>query len=133
MTLAADYTDSKQGRSIETDSQASPVLEIRQGFQIVFYGSDERPPRVERVVPIPHSVIDRYAHLAIRLANLEPLDEGGYYASIPGFVGVWASGATVADTMDELREVVKDWTTLKLIDGDLDIPPVADLDLRTFA
>ncbi len=110
------------------------VTSLSTVLQVVHYSTDtRRAPQVEREIPIPFSVIERYAQAATRMAHIEELEEGDLYASIPGFVGVWATADTRDALLAELGSVVEDWATLKVIDGDDDIPVVADIDLRRFS
>lgn len=76
------------------------------------------------------AVIEQYAHEAVKDAKIEVTETGELYASIPGFVGVWATGEDEDALMVELESVVRGWTMLKVRDGDRDLPVVANLDLR---
>ena len=59
-----------------------------------------------------------YIDAAMRHADYRKLEDGTWYASIAGFEGVWANGATVEGCRDELIEVLEEWIILKLRDGD---------------
>lgn len=80
---------------------------------------------------IPAGLVRRYAKCAVRLAIVRQLDDGTWFAEVPNFDGVWASGEAAADVIPELEDVIFDWAILKMLDGDTDIPPVGDIDLRT--
>lgn len=112
-------------------SHAGPTIETREGVQFLVFSNAEGV-KVERTVPIPYRMIERYAKAAARLAEIEP-DDGKLVATISGFDGVWASGATEADVVMELIDVIEEWATLKLIDGDDDIPVVDGIDLVNFS
>lgn len=57
-------------------------------------------------------------HAALRAARYKTLDDGSWFADIPGFEGVWASGDTVEECRSELREVLEEWLVLKIRDND---------------
>jgi hypothetical protein len=65
-----------------------------------------------------------YASEAVRYAVVKELDTGELVASIPGFDGVWASADDREALMGELESVVRDWTLLKIEDGDRDLPVI---------
>lgn len=86
---------------------------------------------VTDVRPIPFHLVHDYADQAARLGIVKELEDGGWYASIPSFEGVWATGEHAVDALGGLAEVVYDWAILKMLDGDTDIPVVNDIDLRS--
>lgn len=48
-------------------------------------------------------------------AKLEKIEDPlPYYASIPGFKGVWAQGKTKKEALSELQEVLEEWLLLKV-------------------
>lgn len=55
------------------------------------------------------AMTDDYVGLAMRNAEFETLEDGGLYAEIPGFRGVWAVGGNAAAVREELREVLREW------------------------
>lgn len=59
-----------------------------------------------------------YINCALKKAEYKKLDDGTWYASIPGFEGVWANGETVEACRHELSEVMEEWLILKLRDND---------------
>lgn len=63
-------------------------------------------------------MIVHYIHTALRHAEYKTLDDGTWFASIPGFDGVWANAATVEECRTELEEVLGEWLVLKIRDGD---------------
>lgn len=77
---------------------------------------------------IPSETLSSYEMAALELARFERLEDGSWYAEIPGFAGVWANGDTEDACRDELQEVLKEWLALKLRDGDDDIPVMAGID-----
>ena len=52
---------------------------------------------------------EEYLRQAMRRAEYERLDTGAWYARIPGFQGLWASGPTVEDTRNDLWEALDGW------------------------
>lgn len=75
-------------------------------------------------------LIDRYTRLAVRSASLKRLESGELFAEIRDLPGVWASGASEQEALKELREVVEDWATLKIQDGDRDLPIFGGINLN---
>ena len=71
----------------------------------------------------------RYIQAALKHAEYKKLDDGTWFAEIPGFDGVWANAATVEACRSELEEVLGEWLLLKLRDRD-PLPTVDDLHLR---
>ena len=60
-------------------------------------------------------MLTTYIEAALRHAIVERLpDDGSYYAEIPGFPGVWATGQAAYECLQELREVLEDWIVLQL-------------------
>ena len=63
-------------------------------------------------------MLSDYIHTALRKAEYRKLEEGTWFAEIPGFDGVWANGEYVEGCRAELMEVLEDWILLKLRDQD---------------
>jgi len=63
-------------------------------------------------------MIFEYCQKAIEKAEYKKLDDGTWYAEVPGFRGVWANAETVEDCRKELISVLEEWIVLKLRDGD---------------
>jgi predicted RNase H-like HicB family nuclease len=70
-----------------------------------------------------------YIQGALEKAEYKKLDDGTWFAEIPGFEGVWANRKTVEECRKELVEVLEEWLILKLRDGD-SIPTVKDIDIN---
>ena len=70
-----------------------------------------------------------YTQKALEKAVYKRLDDGTWFAEIPGFEGVWADGNTVEQCRTELLEVLEEWLILKLRDKD-SIPEVEGVDLK---
>ena len=78
---------------------------------------------------LPMQLIEKYADIAIRHATLKRYPDG-WFAAIPGFQGVWAKERTEEQTLEVLKEVVLDWTLLKIENQDNDLPVVEEIDLN---
>jgi predicted RNase H-like HicB family nuclease len=74
-------------------------------------------------------MLTEYINAALRKAQYKVLDDGSWFAEIPGFDGVWASGAAVEESLEELREVLEEWLILKIRDKD-DIPHIGGLEIK---
>lgn len=70
-----------------------------------------------------------YTQKALEKAVYKRLDDGTWFAEIPGFEGVWADGDTVEQCRTELLEVLEEWLILKLRDKD-PIPEVEGVGLK---
>jgi predicted RNase H-like HicB family nuclease len=62
------------------------------------------------------------------IAHYEPLEEGGFFGSIPGLDGAWASGLTLEACRKELAEVLEDWLLFRL-SRQMSIPVIQGIDL----
>ncbi|MBA3792566.1 MAG: type II toxin-antitoxin system HicB family antitoxin [Rubrobacter sp.] len=80
--------------------------------------------------PLPVQLIKRYAMLAASRADTERLDDGGWYAEVPGFPGVWAQEDSESEVIKQIETVVRDWTVLKILDKDRDLPIIGMIDLN---
>ena len=74
-------------------------------------------------------MLSRYMSKALEKAEYKKLDDGTWFAEIPGFTGVWANAPTVEACRSELLEVLEEWLLLKLRDGD-PIPVVDGIELK---
>jgi predicted RNase H-like HicB family nuclease len=59
-----------------------------------------------------------YIRAALARSEYKQLDDGSWFAEIPGFEGVWANAATVEACRTELAEVLEEWLLLKIHDHD---------------
>ena len=71
-------------------------------------------------------MIIEYCQKALERAQYKKLEDGTWFAEIPGFQGVWANGPSVEQCRNELITVLEEWLLLKVRDGD-PIPDVAGL------
>ena len=74
-------------------------------------------------------MITEYCQKALRKAQYRKLEDGTWFAEIPGFDGVWANANTVEECRGELVEVLEEWLILKIRDND-PIPKVNNLQIR---
>ena len=72
----------------------------------------------------------QYIQKALEKAEYKKIEDGSWFAEIPGFEGVWANGPNVEFCRKELSEVLEEWLLLKLRDND-PIPEISGVDLRT--
>jgi predicted RNase H-like HicB family nuclease len=70
-----------------------------------------------------------YCQKALRKAQYRELEDGTWFAEIPGFTGVWANGESVEGCRIELIDVLGEWLILKLRDRD-PIPQVEGVRLE---
>jgi len=63
-------------------------------------------------------MIAEYISAALKMAEYKRLEDGSWFAEIPGFDGVWANGETVEICRSELSEVLEEWLILKIRDND---------------
>jgi predicted RNase H-like HicB family nuclease len=66
--------------------------------------------------------LTEYQRAAMRNALYEQLEEGGWYAHIPGLPGLWASAPTVEDTRNELLSALEDWLYVNSYISHLELP-----------
>ena len=53
-------------------------------------------------------MILEYCQKALEIAEYKKLEDGTWYADIPGFTGVWANADSVEGCRSELREVLEE-------------------------
>lgn len=63
-----------------------------------------------------------YANAAMKHARFERLEDGRWYASIPGLTGLWADGATKEETAKELRSALDGWLHVNARVGKVTLP-----------
>ena len=67
---------------------------------------------------------------ALRDAQPTEIEPGHWYADLERFPGVWADGATPAECLTALADVLHEWLVLKVVLGDQDVPVLENLDPR---
>ena len=61
------------------------------------------------------SLIIEYIEAALSQAKYEIIDdEEPYYGEVPGLQGVWATGKTLEECRENLREVIDGWIVVRL-------------------
>lgn len=70
-----------------------------------------------------------YIQGALEKAEYKKLENGTWFAEIPGFEGVWANRETVEECRRELVEVLEEWLILKFRDRD-PLPIINDIDIN---
>jgi len=63
-------------------------------------------------------MLSEYIHKVLGKARYKVLEDGTWFAEIPGFEGVWANAVTVEECRHELVEVLEEWLLLKIRDRD---------------
>ncbi|MGI8855666.1 MAG: type II toxin-antitoxin system HicB family antitoxin [Thermomicrobiales bacterium] len=63
-------------------------------------------------------MLTSYIDAAMRHAAYKMYEDGTFFATTPGFQGVWAHAETVETCREELREVLEDWLFLSIADHD---------------
>jgi predicted RNase H-like HicB family nuclease len=74
-------------------------------------------------------MLSDYIAKAVEKAEYERTEKRRYFATVPGFKGLWAEGKTVEAARRELIETLEDWVLLAIRFGD-DIPVVGGIDLN---
>jgi len=74
-------------------------------------------------------MITEYIKKALEKARYEKLEDGTWFAEIPGFQGVWANGKTVEETRNELQEVLEEWILLTVKDGE-QLPKIGGVEIK---
>lgn len=65
-----------------------------------------------------------YIRAAMRRAQYEPLEEGGWFASIPGFDGLWATGPSIEEAREQLLETLYEWLPVHAGIGNNRLPDI---------
>lgn len=74
-------------------------------------------------------MIEKYIEAAIENAVYKKMDDESWFADIPGFQGVWATGHSVEACRRELIEVIEEWIFLKIRDRD-SLPVIQGIDIN---
>ncbi len=121
---ATDFTDATRHRS--SMPSAPPEL--------VYSNQTSTAARSDEVIARPHEaryrLIVMWAEAALRHANCqETADPPGVVATVAGLDGVWAYGEDLREVRKELLEVLIAWASLKIEQGDDDIPSIDGISL----
>ncbi|MEW6738547.1 MAG: type II toxin-antitoxin system HicB family antitoxin [Nitrospirota bacterium] len=75
-------------------------------------------------------MLTEYIEEALKRARYEIIDdEEPYYGEIDELKGVWASGKTLEECRNNLKEVVEGWILLSIKRG-LPIPPLGKVEIK---
>jgi predicted RNase H-like HicB family nuclease len=70
-----------------------------------------------------------YIRAALCQAHYEPMEEGGWFASIPGFDGLWATGPSIEEAREQLVETLHGWLQVHTWIGKNQVPDVGGVSL----
>jgi predicted RNase H-like HicB family nuclease len=73
-------------------------------------------------------MLTEYICAALRHAEYEKIEDGSWFARIPGLQGVWGNGPTVEEARNDLQGALEGWILLGLRLGN-PVPPVDGIDL----
>ena len=131
MTTIIRPTVTAGGETQETDSAAAFEAEFASRLEgltnswAVQAAEDPAPAGDVR-----HKLIALWAETAVRHAIVRPIDDPAeLVATVAGIPGAWGAGATPDEALGELHSVLIGWATLKLEDGDQDIPDMEGIRL----
>ena len=74
-------------------------------------------------------MLAEYIEKAMGLAKAEKMEDGRYFAIIPGFKGLWADGDTRKECLSELRLSLEEWLVIALR-SDEDLPEISGTTLN---
>ena len=84
----------------------------------------------DRETGIPPDLIEKWAGAAAAQAVVEPMEApDGYYAEVAETPGAWGYGETEGEALSVLHSVLIGWASLKLADGDTDVPVMGGISL----
>ena len=73
--------------------------------------------------PLDVAEVGRWAKIAVTHAIVLSVDDpAGLIATVAGVDGAWGFGASEAEALEDLESALIGWASLKLEDGDDDIP-----------
>jgi len=75
-------------------------------------------------------MLTEYIQEALRRAHYEIIDdEEPYYGEVPNLPGVWATGKTLEECRENLKEAIEGWIIIRLQKG-LPLPPLGKVRLK---
>ena len=75
-------------------------------------------------------LVGLWAEVAVAHAMVRAIrDPAGFVATVAGIEGAWGFGDSSEEALEELESVLIDWASLKLEDGDDDIPSMEGVHL----
>ena len=72
-------------------------------------------------------MINGYIQTALRQAQYEQMKDGEWFASIPGFNGLWATGTSGEEVRQQLAETLNEWILVHISIGGNKIPAIGEL------
>jgi predicted RNase H-like HicB family nuclease len=66
----------------------------------------------------------QYLNAALKRAEYERLEDGGIYAHIAGFEGLWPAGASIEEARAELYDALDGWLTVNAFISKLPLPDI---------
>ena len=73
----------------------------------------------------------QYLNAAMKKAEFDRMENGEYFASIPGFDGLWASGHTRDEASHDLYSALDGWLDVHLRVGRQSIPAIEGVDINS--
>lgn len=65
----------------------------------------------------------------MRSATYERMESGRWFASIPGFPGLWADGASIEDAREDLYSALDEWIAVHALIGQNQLPVIDGVNL----
>lgn len=113
-----------------SDEHERTSVTVERGLNFFSAQSDLLGEKLERTKFLPQEIIDRYMQEALKSTSVTRLEDGQFFAELPGFDGVWAANDDLSACAAELRDVLFDWLVLKIEQNDRDIPVLAGISLN---
>lgn len=79
---------------------------------------------------LPEQLVERFISAALDRAEVEKMEDGHFFMTIPVLRDVWAEAGDEITAAVELDETLREWVDLKLRDGDRDFPIVGGINLN---
>ncbi len=73
--------------------------------------------------------IRRYICEAMKRAEYERMEDGQFFASIPEFEGLWATGATVEEARNDLEVALESWIVAAMTISHSSLPKLGNVTL----
>ena len=74
-------------------------------------------------------MLTEYIEKAMEQAEVENLENGRYFGSIPGFKGVWGDGNSREECLQLLRSTLEEWLVITLREDD-EVPELVGVSLN---
>lgn len=124
--LLVERTEDYTPRELEPRLLRLESMRLEVGLDKRVLESIEDVPSLS---PLPMQLIEKYAEVAVRHATLKRYPDG-WVATILGFPGVWAEERSEEQALEVLKEVIRDWTLLKIQHKDRDLPVIEEINLN---